>query len=101
VPHLILRPVHEPEREPQIVSLKPSLRIGRREDNDIVIADATISRWHIRFEHSEQGWHVFDNGSTSGIYINDMRCMDGQLLVEGDAIRIGGFLLTFCVKDAE
>jgi len=95
MPYLILVHVHEPEKEARIVPLKAGLRVGRIEENDLVIKDVTISRRHIRFEHSERGWQIFDNGSTSGAYINEMRISDGQVLVDGDAIRIGGMLLRF------
>lgn len=76
--------------------LKNHFCIGRTEPNDLVLSDVTISRKHIRFEHTERGWEVFDNGSTSGFYRDDgSRGGESQLLADGDTIQIGRYLLTF------
>jgi len=77
------------------VELRNPFRVGRHPENDLSLSDVRISRHHIRFEKTERGWEVFDDGSTSGFYVNDSRGGDSHLLVDGDVICIGGTLLTF------
>lgn len=96
MPHLI---IVEPDQENRSVALTEHFRVGRHAQNDLVLRDARISRRHIRFERTPYGWEVLDNGSTSGMYINEERCGTGRLLVDGDVIRIGPVQLTFCEKD--
>ena len=96
MPHLI---VAEPDHEPRVVALTEHFRVGRNSQNDLVLSDVRISRYHIRFEKTPRGWEVFDNGSTSGMYINGIRPGSPHLLSDGDAIQIGGILLTFCAQD--
>ncbi|HQS02340.1 MAG: phosphopeptide-binding protein [Halothiobacillus sp. 24-54-40] len=63
--------------------------IGRREDNDIVLADASVSSLH--------AWVIEDNGnyrlmnilSTNGSFVNNERITETPLK-EGDHIRFGG-----------
>ena len=63
--------------------------IGRREDNDIVLADGSVSSLH--------AWVIEDNGSfrlmnilsTNGSFVNNERITE-TLLKEGDHIRFGG-----------
>lgn len=79
----------EPEEEARTIHLKDHFRIGRRPDNDLAIDDVRMSRYHVRFEKTERGWALFDNGSTSGSFVNEERTNDGRLLVDGDLIRFG------------
>lgn len=63
--------------------------IGRREDNNIVLADASVSSLH--------AWIIEDNGqyrimnilSTNGSYVNDARITEAPPQ-DGDRIRFGG-----------
>lgn len=96
MPHLILT---HPGHESRILPLKDTLTIGRYPDNDIVINDLRISRHHVRFERTEKGWAVFDNGSTSGMTINDSMVGPSKVLDDGDIIRIGGVFLKFEAED--
>ncbi len=63
--------------------------IGRRDDNDIVLADGSVSSLH--------AWVIEDNGSyrlmnilsTNGSFVNNERVTEAPLK-EGDRIRFGG-----------
>jgi pSer/pThr/pTyr-binding forkhead associated (FHA) protein len=69
-------------------------RIGRALDNDIVIADASVSRHHALIE-SRNGHHVLrDLGSQNGTWLASRRVEEASLAT-GDAIRLGDVNLTF------
>ncbi len=79
----------------QTIALDKPFRIGRVDDNDLVIRSAMISRHHVRFEPTAQGWQVVDAGSTSGFYIRDERGGASRVLADGDMIQIGQVWIRF------
>jgi transcriptional regulator with GAF, ATPase, and Fis domain len=52
------------------------LRIGSADDNDLVLADPTVSRHHCELEPTELGVRVRDSGSTNGIELAGSRIYD-------------------------
>ena len=96
---ILTEPDLEPAPQPRCIALTPGFRVGRTEPNDLVLPDVRISRKHVRFELTDQGWEVFDNGSTSGMYVNEERGGESRLLADGDVIRIGGARLEFVDAD--
>ncbi|HOZ58546.1 MAG TPA: BTAD domain-containing putative transcriptional regulator [Nakamurella multipartita] len=76
------------------------LRLGRMDDNDLVIAGEKVSRYHAVIGESANGFTVTDLRSTNGTHVNDERVVESHLLRDGDRIRIGGTELTFLL-DAE
>ncbi len=75
--------------EEQLRSLaEGTLRIGRHEDNDIVLDNPYISRYHAEII-SEGARHLIrDLGSTSGTFANGERITQRRLK-HGDCIRLG------------
>jgi adenylate cyclase len=69
--------------------------IGRRPENDIVIADLSASRVHaeFQFDESEDNLVVLDLGSTNGTYVNHMRLQGPRQLNHNDVVRIGEHVL--------
>lgn len=66
-----------------------AVMIGRDGDNEIVLAESTVSRRHARLERSAQGETLIsDEGSANGIIINGERVQQA-VLVHGDEIKIG------------
>ena len=58
-----------PETVGQLLSLtKPVLTIGRRGDQDLVAAEATVSGAHATFRWQSGSWMIEDQGSTNGTY---------------------------------
>jgi FHA domain len=67
----------------------PAMRIGRRPDNDIVVADLGVSKQHAELRRTPDGrCSIIDLGSHGGTYVNGTR-VSQQELSEGDVIAIG------------
>ena len=66
-----------------------TIRIGSHEGNEIVIADATVSRFHCRVERTPRAWRLIDQGSTNGTRVDGVTMRDGDLPVPGCRIEIG------------
>jgi pSer/pThr/pTyr-binding forkhead associated (FHA) protein len=65
------------------------LKVGRAIDNDIVLKDLSISRYHIAIQPVDDGIVVFNTGSDAGFYLNGQWHLDSAIARNGDVIRIG------------
>lgn len=72
----------------------PVVRVGRAPDNDCVVSDATVSRQHVKLQHSPAGWRVHSVGGRL-VEINGRRLTNEQALVAFDQLRLGNVTLTF------
>jgi pSer/pThr/pTyr-binding forkhead associated (FHA) protein len=64
-------------------------RIGRVPDNDIVLADLEVSRYHAELRrHPDGRFEIIDVGSHLGTYVNGERIIH-KVLTEQDVIGIG------------
>lgn len=96
--HLSLRvfPVARTER-----SLFPFVTLGRTKNNDIVLPEVTVSRFHAFFKRSDDGRMILqDAGSTNGSAVNGKPVpVQGKgapvQLKSGDNLRFGSVELTF------
>jgi phage tail-like protein len=73
------------------------LRIGRVEaNNDLALANARVSRQHMRFVWRGNDLYVEDLGSANGTWINDERVQPEtpQQIKEGDSVTVGPYVLT-------
>jgi len=68
--------------------------VGRAPDNDIVVADANVSRHHARIEHLGTGYVLQDLGSTNGTFVNGAK-VEEHSLKEGDVVVVGKTKLHF------
>lgn len=75
----------------------PVTTIGRRDENDIVIKDQTVSRKHAEIQQVGDELILRDNGSTSGTLVNGVPLSGEHRLRDGDTIVIGGSA-TFTVQ---
>jgi DNA-binding SARP family transcriptional activator len=71
------------------------LRLGRMDDNDLVVAGERVSRYHAVVAETANGFTVTDLRSTNGTHVNDERVVDSHLLRDGDRIRVGGTEIVF------
>ena len=79
----------------QVVALPPGTHgVGRHPDATVRLVDSRVSRWHAEFDHSADGVHLRDLGSTNGTTVNG-KPVTGEVLTEGDVVGIGGVLLQF------
>ena len=65
-----------------------TVRIGRHEDNDIVLDNPYISRYHAELVSEGSRYLIRDLGSTSGTFANGERITQRRLK-NGDCIRLG------------
>ena len=68
--------------------------VGKGEDCDVVLADATVSRNHFQIINDGQGYLVRDLGSTNGTWLEDSRIKEAYLK-PGAKIKAGEVLLRF------
>jgi pSer/pThr/pTyr-binding forkhead associated (FHA) protein len=71
-----------------------STRVGRHEENDIVLAGPTVSARHATIRREPVGTVIEDEGSLNGTFVNGV-LVQQQLLEGGDRIQIGPHLLVY------
>ncbi len=74
--------------------------IGAMEDNDLVIDDDTVSRYHCRIYQEGNSYVLQDLSSTNGTFINKVRIKEGYLK-PGCAVQLGKTSMTFNPMDEE
>jgi adenylate cyclase len=93
--------VTEEGQPPRIIEIGTApFRIGRRPDNDLVLADQGASREHSRIEQDSEAWRLVDLGAANGTYLNGQR-LEARVpepLEPGDEIRIGRATIHFFEK---
>jgi transcriptional regulator with GAF, ATPase, and Fis domain len=57
-------------------------RIGTHASNDLVLDDASVSRFHCRIVPDAAGWRVEDSGSLNGTRLQELRVLDAVLPAE-------------------
>ncbi len=75
--------------------LKGTTNIGRAQDNQVVLDDATVSRHHAWIKSEGEEFMIFDIGSANGTFVNDEQIEEPRLLKHGDVIRFGDAELVF------
>ncbi len=82
---------------PQVVLLEQGKRVtfGRDKKNAIVLADASVSRFHAEVYQGPDGFYITDIGSSNGVSINHTRIDNPYRLAHGDAIVIGSITIYF------
>lgn len=73
------------------------VRLGRADDNDVVLLESGASRHHARIEPLEDGYEVVDLGSSGGLTVGG-ETVDRKRLVDGDEIVIASTRIEF-VRD--
>jgi hypothetical protein len=74
------------------VDLRDGLRIGRAEDNDVVLRDGRVSRNHARVVAAEGGFALEDLGSSNGTFIDGHPIRRARLLT-GVKVAVGETVL--------
>jgi len=78
---------------------KTPWRIGRGQNNDLVLTDHSVSRLHAEIRANDAGQLVLaDLESLNGVFVNDERIASSELR-EGDTIDIGDVRMSFTRQD--
>ncbi len=79
-------------RQPSAIMRLPTrvLRIGRANDNEVVVSDLSVSRYHAELRRdSNGGYEIADLSSHNGTYVNGQRIAAPAPVTEADIISIG------------
>jgi len=79
---------------------KDEIRIGSMDDNDVVVRDDTVSRYHCKIVQEDTGYVLVDLRSTNGTFINKVRVREAYLK-PGCTIGVGQSQLRFAAREAE
>jgi len=70
-----------------------AVTVGRSHDCDVVVGEATVSRFHAELRHGEDDeWTIRDLGSTNGTWLNGSPVREARVF-RGDVLRLGGLRL--------
>jgi SARP family transcriptional regulator, regulator of embCAB operon len=73
----------------------PATRLGRLADNDIVLDDAEVSRYHAVIIDTGSSFMITDLRSANGVLVQGRRLHPSAALADGDHISICGYEFTF------
>jgi adenylate cyclase len=86
--------ISSPDGKNGILELnKPLITVGRGNANDLVLNDASVSRFHAVFKLRDNSIFVADRGSTNGIVLNDEKISKETELKDGDVALLGLYRL--------
>ncbi len=66
-----------------------------RSSEAVPLTDLTVSRQHAHLEHGRDGWMLWEDGSSNGVFINGIKVNRAAKVKMGDQIRMGSTLLVF------
>ncbi len=75
---------------------QPTMTLGALEDNDLVLDDDKVSRYHARIYQEGDDFLIEDLKSSTGTWLNKVRVRDAYLK-SGSTIRLGNTQLRFSV----
>jgi pSer/pThr/pTyr-binding forkhead associated (FHA) protein len=70
-------------------------KIGRTEQNTVVLSDDMVSRNHVMIQHEGGQFYLIDMGSRNGSFVNGRRLTAPVALREGDRLSFGEARLCF------
>lgn len=71
------------------------VRLGRANENDLLLLDPKISRNHAVIEWNGSGFNLRDLGSVNGTFVNGERIASTRLLHDGDEITLSRIKLRY------
>ena len=70
------------------------INLGRSSEH-VPLTDLTVSRRHAHLERTREGWMLWEDGSSNGVFINGIKVNKAAKVKIGDQIRMGSTLLVF------
>jgi pSer/pThr/pTyr-binding forkhead associated (FHA) protein/DNA-binding CsgD family transcriptional regulator len=98
--NLAVLDVVQPDGGGRLLLRPRSYTIGRTAEADLLLADRSVSRLHARLDYQLGGYHIQDNSSRHGVYVDSVRVSSARL-THGCAVQIGGVLLRFTEIDPD
>lgn len=100
-------PPTEPGKTPQFVRYQDrtialkgdQLRIGRANENDIILTVKGVSRFHAEIKRQNDQWMLEDKGSTNGTTVNGVLISAPYALKVGDEVHVCDEKLIFLEND--
>lgn len=71
------------------------INVGRDPENDVVLSDPRVSRFHALVEKTPEGCYLIDRDSTHGTYLQGKRIAGQTKLIPGQYVHIGETGLLF------
>lgn len=75
--------------------LNNKVRVGRSSDNDLVLRDELLSRYHAEFDTADERWFIQDLNSGLGTIVNNERILTRTFLRKDDLVQFGSFIYRF------
>ena len=91
-PNMVIR--EKDGKRTTFIVTQAEFTIGRETDNHLRIRDRAISKVHCRFIKQQGLYHIFDEGSFNGVFVNGEK-VDGEPLHNGDLILLGQTIIEF------
>jgi transcriptional regulator with GAF, ATPase, and Fis domain len=85
-------------RRKELVFDQNVVTMGAMEDNDVVVNEETVSRYHCKVIQDQDGYTLHDLGSTNGTFINRVRIREAYLK-SGCTVQLGKMELKFYFAD--
>lgn len=83
----LLHPIQSVPVQSWCFESEPVVRIGRSNDNDVIIYSAVVSRHHVELWNHANGWEIINFGA-NGTYVDDRPIAQVSVL-DGMTIRLG------------
>ncbi|MFT7519447.1 MAG: pSer/pThr/pTyr-binding forkhead associated (FHA) protein [Kiritimatiellia bacterium] len=71
-----------------LVPEEGTVTMGRAADDDVIIHDDGVSRYHARLLYNEGSLWLRDAGSRNGVFVNGKRVTDHKALKVGDIVTL-------------
>lgn len=96
----LVKAVLQSESTGERIELGETTVIGRLDDCDLVVRDSKISRKHAMIRRQDDGYRLYDLGSSNGCLLNGKRITSNEKLANGDRLRFGSHHYQFLAEDA-
>lgn len=80
-------------------SIGNRLTLGRKGDNDIIVKDPFVSKYHLQIMEDEGDFFLEDLNSANGSFLNGEKIQDAIKLMNGDRITIGNVEFLFVNRE--